>query len=66
MPIDDDDRMRWAETLAVRRIHGEGGAAWIAERIAKLTLKGDDAGVARFKEIEQRYELLLSGAGGPR
>lgn len=58
--------MRWAETLTVRRIHGEGGAEWIAERIAKLTIRGDDAGVARCREIERRQELLLAGVGGPQ
>ena len=56
--------MRWAEALTVQRIHSENGSAWIAERISELTLKGDDAGVARFQQIAQRYEQLLVGVAG--
>ncbi|WNO53188.1 DUF6961 family protein [Stakelama saccharophila] len=52
---------RWAEALAIRRLHGERGPAFIAERIGALALKGDEAGVARWKEIAQRFDQLGRG-----
>lgn len=61
MSRDDDERLRWAEALAIQRIHGEDGPRWIAERIGALALAGDEAGVARFREIARRYGELLPG-----
>ncbi|MBW4331380.1 hypothetical protein KY084_10905 [Stakelama sp. CBK3Z-3] len=55
------DEERWAEALATQRIHGESGPAFIAERIGALALEGDEAGVARWKEIAQRFDQLGRG-----
>lgn len=52
------DEERWAETLAIERIYGEAAATWIADRIEKLALVGDMAGVERFHEIATRLEKL--------
>jgi hypothetical protein len=45
------DQERWAEALAVERLHGARAPVWIAERIGALALAGDTAGVARFRQI---------------
>ena len=48
------DEERWAEALAIERLHGDKAPVWVAERIGALALAGDTAGVARFKEIAAR------------
>jgi hypothetical protein len=55
------DEERLAEALAVERMHGAGGPAFIAERIGALALAGDAAGVERWRAIAARYEQLLTG-----
>lgn len=52
------DRERFAEALAIERLHGPDAPRWIAERIGALALAGDDAGVARFREIAIRLDRL--------
>lgn len=51
---------RWAEALAIERIHGVAGPAWIATRAGELAMAGDAAGVRRFRQIAERYELLIA------
>lgn len=58
--MDAEDRMRWAETLAIERLHGPDGPRWIAERISALAADGDMAGVGRLREIAWRYERLIA------
>lgn len=53
---------RLAEALAIERIHGDRAPVHIAERIGALALAGDEAGVARWKQIAANYETLLRGA----
>ncbi len=57
---DGGDRMRWAEMLAIERLHGTDTPSWIAERIGALAIAGDEAGVRRFKEIATRYERTMA------
>lgn len=52
---------RWAEALAVQRQHGDNADAFVAERIGALALMGDDAGVARWREISARLDRLREG-----
>ena len=52
------DQERWAEALAIERLHGDRAPVWIAERIGALALAGDAAGVERFREIAKRMEEL--------
>lgn len=52
------DQERYAEALAIERLHGPGAPRWIAERIGALALAGDVAGVARFQEIAIRLDGL--------
>ena len=55
----------WAEALAVERLHGDHANAHVAERIVQLAIRGDEAGVARWKAIAERLDAL-SGAEGAR
>ena len=57
------DRERWAEALAVERMHGDQAGDFIAERIATLGSVGDVAGVARWTDIADRL-MELQRAGG--
>jgi len=56
------DEERWAEALAIERIHAEDAPVWIAERIGALALAGDDAGVQRLKQIAARLDQMVGGA----
>ncbi|RZF59066.1 hypothetical protein EWE75_23805 [Sphingomonas populi] len=55
------DEERWAEALAIERIHGDRAPVWVAERIGELALAGDEAGVRRFKEIAARLGQMTRG-----
>lgn len=57
------DQERWAEALAIERLHGERAALWIAERIGALALAGDADGVVRFKQIAAKLETLQCKVG---
>lgn len=46
----------WAEALWVEQHKGEEGPNFIADRIAALSLNGDEAGVARWKQIADAYD----------
>jgi hypothetical protein len=52
------ERERYAEALAVERIHGDQAPAFIAERIGALAMAGDQAGVQRWREIADRLDQL--------
>jgi len=51
----------WAEALWVEQNKGGDGPRFIAERIADLALKGDEAGIARWKRIAAAFDDLRSG-----
>ncbi|WP_375429490.1 DUF6961 family protein [uncultured Sphingomonas sp.] len=55
------DQERWAEAAMVQRLHGDGAQAHVADRIADLLLKGDQAGIERWCEIGAR----VAGLPGP-
>jgi hypothetical protein len=54
------ERERYAEALAVERIHGDQAPAFIGDRVAALAKAGDHAGVQRWREIADRYDQLQS------
>lgn len=56
------DHERWAEALAIERIHGDDAPRWVAERIGALAIAGDVDGVERFRQIAARLDQLRSGA----
>jgi hypothetical protein len=47
-----------AEALAVEQRHGENGPKYIAEQIGSVALRGDVAGIARWKAIAAAYDSL--------
>lgn len=53
------DQERWAEASTVLRQHGERARVFVAERIGFLALRGDAAGVARWKEIAAKLQQLI-------
>lgn len=55
------DQERWAEALAVERIHGGAAEMHVVGRILELTLAGDEAGCARWRAIGERLERLRLG-----
>jgi hypothetical protein len=52
------DEERWAEALAIERIHGDSAHSWVIDRITQLGADRDHAGVARFMEIIDRLDKL--------
>ena len=52
------DRLRWAEALQVEKRYGRYAADWTEERITALGDAGDQAGVARMREIRARLDQL--------
>lgn len=58
------DQERWAEALAIEKLHGEWAPVWVAERIGALALTGDLAGVERFRQIAARLDQLMTARAG--
>ncbi|MGY2734706.1 DUF6961 family protein [Sphingomonas sp. UYP23] len=56
------DEERWAEALAVHRVHGLHAPAHVAERISALAADGDQVGIDRWKEIAFRLDQLTAGS----
>ncbi|WP_298672581.1 hypothetical protein [uncultured Sphingomonas sp.] len=52
------EQERLAEALAIERIHGEGAALYVAERIGALVVAGEADGVERFREIAAVLDRL--------
>ena len=50
----------WAEALWVEQNKGRDGPGFIAEQVTRLALLGDEAGVARWRQIAQAYDLLIA------
>jgi hypothetical protein len=57
----DPEHERLAEALTVERNHGDRAPAFTAERVAKLALAGDLAGVASWNAVALRYDQLTRG-----
>lgn len=50
----------WALALHIEHKHGADGPRYIAERIGKFAMKGDQGGVDLWKEVARRYEQMIS------
>ena len=53
------DQFRWAEALALEKLHGEAAPHFVAERIGALTLAGDAVGVEQLSQIADRLDCCL-------
>ena len=51
----------WAEALWVEQNKGDDGPRFMSEQITRLTLEGDEAGIARWKRIATAYDELRAG-----
>jgi hypothetical protein len=58
------DRQIMAEAFAIEQRHGDRGPRYIAEQIGAVALRGDVAGIARWKAIAAAFDSLRSS--GPR
>lgn len=52
------ERERFAEALAIERIHGDAAGDFIVERVKALSLAGDHASVRRWLDIADRLQQL--------
>ena len=59
------DQFRWAEALALEKLHGDAAPRFVAERIGALALAGDVAGVERLRQIADRLEALMCRTSAP-
>lgn len=57
MPMTEDQE-RWAEALALERLHGAGAKDWLAERIVALQEASDSKGAERFSILAARLDQL--------
>lgn len=51
---------RWAEALAIERLHGDQAPLHVANQIGVCAMSGDAAGVARWKMIAVKLDALRS------
>ena len=51
----------WAEALWVDQHKGPEGPDFIAEQVTRLALLGDEAGMARWRQIADAYDRLITG-----
>jgi hypothetical protein len=63
-PVLNIEQERWAEALAVQRIHGDAAPVFVAERIGSLALVGDEEGIRRWQEIALRLDRIISEEKG--
>jgi len=52
------DQELWAAALWVERNHGGNGLDHIAGEVERLAAEGDEAGVATWEAIAERYRQL--------
>jgi len=56
------NQLRYAEALALEKLHGARAPAYVAKRVAMPALAGDQDGVTRFREIAIRLYALAAAA----
>ncbi|SNS95665.1 hypothetical protein SAMN06295912_12628 [Sphingomonas laterariae] len=54
------DRERFAEALAIDKLHGDRARLFVAQRIGAFALAGDAGGVTRFNAIACRLDVLIA------
>jgi hypothetical protein len=59
------ERDIWAMALWVEKNHGGDGERFIAERIKSNAIIGAHAGVAVWRAVKERLQLLREGSGPP-
>ncbi len=56
--MQDREQELWARALWVEQKHGERGPDYIGEQVTRLAREGDEAGVATWRAIAERYDAL--------
>lgn len=56
------EQERWSEALTELGQHGANAPAHVALRIGELALKGDQAGIDRWKAIAHRIDQMTKGS----
>lgn len=54
------DQELWAAALWVEKNYGSDGPRFIAEKVGRLALEGDEAGVAVWRKVAARFDQLKS------
>ena len=52
------DQELWGIALWVEKNHGDDGPSYIASQVERLALKGDEAGVAMWLRVADRFKQL--------
>ena len=52
------DQELWGVALWVEKNHGDGGPFYIASQVERLASKGDEAGVAMWRTVADRFDQL--------
>ena len=52
------DQELWAIALWLEEKRGEAAPDYIARQITRLALAGDDAGIAMWRTVAERYDQL--------
>ena len=60
------ERELWALALWVEKHHGANGPRFIAEKVGKLALEGEQGGVDLWREVARRYDSLQMAETSPR
>ena len=55
------DHERWAEAAAILDRYGDGWAIFIVERWMAAAKSGDEAEIARWRDLHQRCDQLDKG-----
>lgn len=52
------DQELWGVALWVEKNHGEDGTSYIASQVERLASEGDEAGVAMWRTVADRFDQL--------
>lgn len=58
-----EEQVLWGAVSMLMKRHGDDAPRKVAERIGSLALEGDMVGIALWKEIARRMDIMMRGAG---
>lgn len=59
------DKELWALALWVEKRHGANGSRFIAGKVGKFALEGEQGGVGLWREVADRFNRLNAGLEMP-
>lgn len=57
------DQELWGIALWVEKNHGDDGRSYITNQVERFALKGDEAGVAMWRSVAERFDRLRRRSG---